>query len=116
MHETYDRLSRTLDALAHPHRRAILARLALGDADVAELTRRIELSQPAVSKHLKVLERAGLVATRKDRQRRPRTLVPAPLADLDGWLECFRNRWEDRFGRLDELLGRSPEQPSGERN
>jgi DNA-binding transcriptional ArsR family regulator len=99
-----DSLSLTLAALADPHRRAILARLSRGEADVAELTAPLGLSQPTVSKHLKVLERAGLIATRKDAQRRPRLLVAAPLEELDVWLETYRKAWESRFGRLDELL------------
>ena len=106
MDKNADPLSRTFAALADPHRRAMLARLARGEADVAELTTPLGLSQPTVSKHLKVLERAGLVAARKDAQRRPRVLIARPLQDLDAWLEDYRRGWESRFERLDDLLKR----------
>ena len=106
MDKNADSLSLTFAALADPHRRAMLARLARGEADVAELTAPLGLSQPAVSKHLKVLERAGLVLTRRDAQRRPRTLVAAPLKDVSAWLESYRQTWESRFERLDEVLKR----------
>ena len=106
MNRHSDTLSLTFAALADPHRRAMLARLAHGEADVAELTAPLGLSQPAVSKHLKVLERAGLVITKKDAQRRPRALVAGPLKDVDAWLESYRQTWESRFERLDELLKR----------
>ncbi len=99
-----DPLSLTFAALADPTRRAILARLASGEADVSELTRPFGLSQPTISKHLKVLERAGLVAIGRDAQRRPRTLVAAPLKDVDRWLEQYRRFWEARFDRLDTYL------------
>lgn len=91
-------------ALADPTRRAILARLAQGDADVSELMRPFDLSQPTISKHLKVLEGAGLVAQGRDSQRRPRTLLAAPLKNLDLWLEPFRRCWDGRFTNLDEYL------------
>lgn len=97
-------LSLAFAALADPTRRAILARLAAGEADVSELMRPFALSQPTISKHLKVLERAGLIAPRRDAQRRPRTLVAAPLRDIDEWLESFRRLWDERFASLDGYL------------
>ena len=103
-----DPLSLTFQALADPTRRGILARLASGDADVSELMKPFALSQPTISKHLKVLERAGLVARGRDAQRRPRTLVTAPLEDVDRWLEAYRRAWEARFASLDDYLARMP--------
>jgi DNA-binding transcriptional ArsR family regulator len=94
----------TLAALADPTRRAILARLALGEADVSELMKPFKLTQPTISKHLKVLEDAGLVARGRDSQRRPRTLLAAPLKDLDSWLEPYRRFWEGKFANLDNYL------------
>lgn len=91
-------------ALADPTRRAILARLATGDADVSQLMQPFSLSQPTISKHLKVLERAGFVAPRRDAQRRPRTLVAAPLRNIDAWLESYRSLWEAKFASLDRHL------------
>lgn len=99
-----DSLSLTFQALADPTRRGILARLASGDADVSELMKPFELSQPTISKHLKVLERAGLVARSQDAQRRPRTLVTTPLEEVDRWLEAYRRSWEARFANLDDYL------------
>jgi DNA-binding transcriptional ArsR family regulator len=99
-----DRLSLTFAALADPTRRAILARLALGNADVSELMRPFVLSQPTISKHLNVLERAGLVICTRDAQRRPRTLVAVPLKDIAEWLEPFRRFWEQKFASLDDYL------------
>lgn len=99
-----DALSMAFAALADPTRRAILARLASGDADVSELMKPFALSQPTISKHLKVLERAGLVARGRDAQRRPRTLVAAPLKDIDNWLESYRRFWEEKFESLDDYL------------
>ena len=99
-----DPLSLTFAALADPTRRAILARLAGGAADVSELTQPFGLTQPAISKHLKVLERAGLVSVGRDAQRRPRSLVAAPLQDVDEWLELYRRFWEARFERLDAYM------------
>src|SRR5687767_2519064 len=96
-----DSLSLVFGALADPTRRAMLGRLASGDADVSELMKPFGLSQPTISKHLKVLERAGLVAQGRDAQRRPRTLVAAPLKELDEWLEGYRRHWERRFVGLD---------------
>ena len=99
-----DRLSLTFAALADPTRRAILARLALGNADVSELMKPFVLSQPTISKHLNVLERAGLVMCTRDAQRRPRTLVAVPLKDVAEWLDPFRRFWEQRFAGLDDYL------------
>jgi DNA-binding transcriptional ArsR family regulator len=98
-------LDATFAALADPTRRAILARLASGDASVAELTAPFDISQAAVSKHLKVLERAGLVARGVDAQRRPRRLVATPLAEANEWLERYRRYWEGNYERLDAVLG-----------
>jgi DNA-binding transcriptional ArsR family regulator len=97
-------LNATFAALADPSRRAILARLALGDASVMELAKPFSMSQPAISKHLKVLERAGLITRSQDAQRRPRKLEAKPLAEASGWLENYRQFWEGRFQRLDSLL------------
>ncbi len=91
-------------ALSDPTRRAVLARLAEGEASVGELAAPFELSQPAVSKHLKVLERAGLVSVGRDGQRRPRRLEPEPLAEASEWIDRYRETWESNFRRLDALL------------
>jgi DNA-binding transcriptional ArsR family regulator len=99
-----DALSLAFAALADPTRRAILGRLASGDADVSQLMQPFPLSQPTISKHLKVLERAGLIARGRDAQRRPRTLVAAPLKRIDEWLESYRCFWEDKFSTLDDYL------------
>ena len=99
-----DSLSLTFQALADPTRRGILSRLASGGAGVSELTKQFALSQPTISKHLKVLERAGLVAGSRDAQRRPRTLVTAPLQDVDRWLDAYRRSWEAQFASLDDYL------------
>ena len=98
------RLDATFAALADPTRRAILARLATGEASVAELAQPFDMSQPAISKHLKVLEGAGLIARSRDAQRRPCRLTARPLADANEWLERYRRFWEARFERLDDLL------------
>jgi DNA-binding transcriptional ArsR family regulator len=98
------RLDATFAALADPTRRAIVARLAAGDASVTELAAPFAMSQPAISKHLKVLERAGLVARGRDAQRRPARLVAAPLAEASAWLETYRRHWEGNFERLEALL------------
>lgn len=99
-----DRLDATFAALADPTRRAILARLALGEASVAEIAEPFAMSQPAISKHLKVLERAGLISRGRDAQRRPRRLEAGPLAEATEWLEAYRQFWEGSFQRLDDLL------------
>jgi DNA-binding transcriptional ArsR family regulator len=101
---TSDRLDATFAALADPTRRAILARLASGQASVTELAAPFAMSQPAISKHLKVLERAGLVSGARDAQRRPRRIEPRPLADATGWLERYREIWEGNYRRLDAVL------------
>ncbi len=99
-----DRLDATFAALADPTRRAILARLASGEASVTELAKPFAMSQPAISKHLKVLERAGLISRGRDAQRRPRRLVAQPLAEASAWLERYRQHWEASFQKLDALL------------
>ena len=98
------RLDATFAALADPTRRAILARLASGEASVLELAEPFEMSQPAISKHLKVLERAGLISRGRDGQRRPCRIEAQPLAEADAWLENYRKIWEANFARLDDLL------------
>ena len=98
------RLDATFAALADPTRRAILARLAAGDASVTELAKPFAMSQPAISKHLKVLERAGLISHSADAQRRLRRLEAKPLAEATEWLERYREFWEKSFLRLDDLL------------
>jgi DNA-binding transcriptional ArsR family regulator len=97
-------LDATFAALADPTRRAILARLAQGEASVNDLAKPFKMSQPAISKHLKVLERAGLVSRGLDAQRRPRKLEAQPLADATAWLEKYREFWNTSFRRLDALL------------
>ncbi|MGB8889611.1 MAG: metalloregulator ArsR/SmtB family transcription factor [Candidatus Korobacteraceae bacterium] len=99
-----DHLDATFAALADPTRRAILARLAKGDASVNELAEPFAMTQPAISKHLKVLERAGLISRGRDAQRRPRRLEAKPLAEVNGWLEGYRQFWESSFQHLDALL------------
>jgi DNA-binding transcriptional ArsR family regulator len=98
------RLDKTFAALANPTRRAILARLASGEVSVNELAEPFSMSQPAVSRHLKVLERAGLISSGSDAQRRPRRLEARPLAEATEWLETYRRFWEASFVRLDGLL------------
>ena len=99
-----NRLDATFAALADPTRRAILARLAQGEASVTELAAPFAMSQPAISKHLKVLERAGLISRGRDAQRRPRTLQATALAEASEWLEGYRQFWEAQYQRLDALL------------
>jgi DNA-binding transcriptional ArsR family regulator len=99
-----DRLSETFAALANSTRRAILARLAQGEANVNELAEPFEMSLPAISKHIKVLERAGLVARGHRAQYRPCTLDPAPLAELSSWAEQYRPVWEARFERMNDYV------------
>jgi DNA-binding transcriptional ArsR family regulator len=98
------RLDATFSALADPTRRAILARLASGEASVLELAEPFDMSQPAISKHLKVLERAGLISRGRDAQRRPCRLEARPLAEANEWLEKYREYWEQSFERLEGLL------------
>src|SRR3982750_2737353 len=99
-----DLLDTTFAALADPTRRAILARLAAGEASVTELAEPFSMSQPAISKHLKVLEQAGLISHGRDAQRRPRKLEAKPLEEARDWLENYRQFWEGNFRRLDALL------------
>lgn len=101
---TTARLDATFMALADPTRRAILARLAQGEATVMELVAPFKLSQPAISKHLKVLERAGLISRGRDKQKRPCRIEARPLAEANEWLERYRQIWEANFDRLDDLL------------
>lgn len=110
-----DRLDATFLALADPTRRAILTRLAVGEASVAELGEPFAMSQPAISKHLKILERAELVSVGHDGQRRPRRLEAEPLADASAWIEPYREIWEGNFARLDALLDELQRGPSGRR-
>jgi DNA-binding transcriptional ArsR family regulator len=99
-----ERLDATFLALADPTRREILARLALGEASVTELAEPFAITQPAISKHLKILERAGLISVGQDAQRRPRRIEGKPLAEATAWLEQYRATWEASFERLDRLL------------
>src|SRR5207249_9913099 len=101
---TPDRLDATFSALADPTRRAILRRLATGEASVTELAKPFAMSQPAISKHLKVLEKAGLISRGRDAQRRPCRIEARPLAEANEWLEEYRKLWEANFDRLDNLL------------
>ena len=101
---TPDRLSATFAALADPTRRAILARLASGEAAVTELGEPFDMSLPAISKHLKVLERAGLIVRGRDAQWRPCRLDPAPLRDVAAWMEQYRRFWDERYEHLDTYL------------
>jgi DNA-binding transcriptional ArsR family regulator len=104
MHTTAHQFDLTFAALADPTRRAIVARLAQGEATVMELAKPFSMSQPAISKHLKVLENAGLISRGRDAQRRPCRLEPQVLADASGWLDHYREVWERNFRRLDVLL------------
>lgn len=99
-----DRLNATFLALADPTRRAILARLAEGEASVTELAEPFAMSQPAVSRHLKMLERAGLISVGREAQRRPRRIEARPLAEAHAWIDRYREAWETNFQRLDALL------------
>jgi DNA-binding transcriptional ArsR family regulator len=112
-----ERLDRTFGALADPTRRAILARLAEGEASVTELAEPFEMSLPAVSKHLKVLERAGLVSRGRERQWRPARLRATPIKEVAEWTDRYRRFWDERYDRLDEYLdelqGRGPSKRKG---
>ncbi|HEV7275033.1 MAG TPA: metalloregulator ArsR/SmtB family transcription factor [Devosiaceae bacterium] len=111
---TPDQLNATFVALADPTRRAILARLLEGDASVAELAQPFAMSQPAISKHLKMLERAGLISRGRDAQRRPCRIEGAPLAAARDWLDRYRKAWEGNYQRLDALLDDlQPDPPAG---
>jgi DNA-binding transcriptional ArsR family regulator len=108
-------LDATFLALADPTRRAILARLSHGEASVAELAEPFDMSQPAISKHLKVLERAGLITVGQDAQRRPRRFSPEPLAQANAWIEQYREIWEGNYQRLDALLAELQDTPKRSR-
>src|SRR3712207_6697235 len=110
--QTSERLDATFLALADPTRRAILARLARGEASVTELAEPFSISQPAISKHLKILERAGLISVGQDAQRRPRRIEGGPLAEASAWLDRYRSIWEANFERLDGLLEELQRRPS----
>ncbi len=99
-----DRLDVAFSALADPTRRAILARLAMGETTVNALAEPFDMSLPNVSKHLKVLENAGLISRSRDAQRRPCKIEPAPLKEVSAWVEAYRKLWEERFDRLDDYL------------
>jgi DNA-binding transcriptional ArsR family regulator len=105
--ERTDPLSTTFYALSDPTRRSILARLVAGEAPVSELMKPVELSQPTISKHLKVLEQAGLIEGGRDAQRRPRRLAPLAMRDIAEWIEPFRQQWEKRLNNLDAHLAKS---------
>ena len=108
-----DPLSQTFAALADPTRRAILARLALGTCSVTELAAPFDMTLPAVSKHLRVLERAGLIARERDAQRRPCRIEAAPIRDVAQWAESFREMWEARLDRLESYLQQLKTQRAG---
>ena len=110
--QTSSRLDLTFAALADPTRRAILARLATGEASVQELAEPFRMSQPAISKHLKVLERAGLVSVNIDAQRRPRRLEPKRLQEAVNWIERYRKIFEQNYQRLDALLDELQRKPA----
>ncbi len=110
-----DTLSTTFAALADPTRRAILARLALGETSVSELAKPFDMSLPAVSKHLKVLERAKLITRGREAQWRPCKIEPEALKSVDEWLESYRRFWEERFDRLDDYLRELQAQEKGEK-
>lgn len=107
-----DKLNKAFAALADPTRRAIVARLAAGEATVNELAAPFEMTQPSISKHLKVLERAGLISRSRSAQTRPCRLEPAPLQDIAHWLDRYRALWEDSFERLDAFLQSTQQTPT----
>jgi DNA-binding transcriptional ArsR family regulator len=108
-----DRLDATFMALADSTRRAILTRLSRGEASVAELAEPFHISQPAISRHLKILERAELISVGRDAQRRPRRIEAQPLAEANAWIEGYREIWEANFERLDALLEELKGKPAG---
>ena len=116
MQQPTDQLSTTFAALADPTRRAILARLAQGEASVKTLSEPFAMTQPAISKHLRVLERAGLIERGREAQWRPRRLRAGPLREVASWVELYRRHWEESFERLDAYLREvdAPGQPSDE--
>ncbi|SAL24263.1 ArsR family transcriptional regulator [Caballeronia arvi] len=107
-----ENLNQVFAALADPTRRAIVARLASGEATVNELAEPFEMSQPSISKHLKVLERAGLISRSRAAQTRPCRLEPAALSDVASWIDAYRSIWEDSFDKLDALLKAKPKKSS----
>ena len=109
-HKHADRLSSAFYALSDPTRRAILARLAAGEANVSQLMQPFALSQPTISKHLKVLEKAGLIEGGRDAQRRPRRLVSLAIKDIADWIEPFRQQWESRLNNLEARLAAMKQQ------
>lgn len=111
MNHASDRLTATFSALADPTRRAILARLALGETSVGELAEPFDMSLPAISKHLKVLERAGLIARGRDAQRRPCRLAAEPLHEISDWVATYQRFWEQRLDRLEAYLEESQARP-----
>jgi DNA-binding transcriptional ArsR family regulator len=115
MPTSIDALSATFSALADPTRRAILSRLAIGEASVTELAQPFAMSMPAISKHLKVLEHAGLIARGRDAQWRPCRLEAGPLRDIANWVEPYRRYWEARFDRLDDYLRAAQGKPKRKR-
>jgi DNA-binding transcriptional ArsR family regulator len=117
MKTSSDQLSATFAALADPTRRAILSRLTIGEATVAELARPFDISPPAVTKHLKVLQRAGLITQGRQAQWRPCRLDPEPLREVAAWVEPYRRLWEERFDRLDAYLQElQSKEPENDRN
>jgi DNA-binding transcriptional ArsR family regulator len=112
----HDPLSNTFAALADPTRRAILSRLALGETSVMKLAEPFDMSLPAVSKHLKVLERAGLIARGRDAQWRPCRLKAAPLKEVAGWVDHYRRFWEEKFDRLGDYLNELQAQEKEKKN
>lgn len=115
MTQASDRLTATFSALADPTRRAILARLAQGETSVGELAEPFDMSLPAISKHLKVLERAGLIARGRDAQRRPCRLAAAPLHEISDWVATYQRFWEQRLDRLEAYLEQSQASPPARR-
>jgi DNA-binding transcriptional ArsR family regulator len=109
-----DRLDQTFSALADPTRRAILARLALGEATVAQLAEPFGISQPAISRHLKVLEAAGMIEAGQSAQTRPRRLKPDAFDEVSGWVAHFKSMWTDSFDRLDAFLSAEIQNTTGE--
>ena len=110
-----ERLNLTFAALADPTRRAIMSRLALGEASVAELAAPFRMSQPAISKHLKVLETAGLISAGQDANRRPRRIEGGPMQEAAAWLDDYRKFWERRYQALDHLLDEMQARPASRR-
>jgi DNA-binding transcriptional ArsR family regulator len=107
-----DRLNGVFHALSDPTRRAMLSRLAAGEASVSQLMAPFELSQPTISKHLKVLEKAGLIEGGRDAQRRPRRLVPRAMKDISDWVASFHQQWDSRFGNLETHIAKIKKQES----